>query len=1053
MKTSLHKKISVLIMIILIFVSVSLLWLTSSSSGLHWTFEKAKTYLPGNLTVESFDGSLLSTINASGIKYQIDENIFKAEKITLLLNLSSLLLASIDIDKLNIQNLHINLATTDNKNTPVTLPDIFIPWRVSLSDVNITNININQNEQSFKLNEIKLNASALLSHINIKALSITNDEFMLNIKGSLKPVKNYTHKLNTNWRVTLPSSIVLTGQGKIKGSVDKTYIQQKIDGPLKASLSAEVNDLTNQISWQATTDVSDINPALFWPDWHGTLQAKLISHGQIKNNQITSDLTIEKLTGTLRDHPVLLQSQLNWNNDTLSIKNLNLKSASAVFNATGHMDSKLKIDWSLSATDLAELHTNAHGQLTAKGKLRGTIELPVIDAIFSGQALSLENNQVDIISGNIHTDIFSWKETTLDVTAQSISYQGYQLDTLNIDANMKQLRATARSNDLDASIKVKGNINDNAWQGKVVEANIISKQHGNWSLKSPALFNLKQDEISLAQVCLIKQNAHVCTDFQNKNESWNTHLNISQLPLKLFSSWLPPDLKLEGVANASAEVNFNAHDKLTAKAKVSLPPGSLSYPLANEKRGNWNYHNGTIDILLDQQGLKASSEIPMQNGDHLKANFSLPGLRSLTPVDNQSLHLDARLHLQDPAFISTLVPEAQDINGQLNLIVSADGTLAQPKLYSEITLQNGSMQIPRLGLSINNINFKSQTDDTQNINFKLTGNSGEGRLELKGKTLLNKELGWPTSITIKGDSFEISQTPEAKATASPDLQITVKHHKIDINGQVHFPYAKLQPRDFTTAAHVSDDAVIIGHDKPVDEKWAIHSKIRLTLGERVNFYGFGFEGRFTGNLLLENEPGQLTKATGEITSPEGRYRAYGQRLDVEHGRLIYTGSPISNPGLDIRAVRNTGEVVAGIKVRGSLNKPEVEIFSVPAMGQTDALSYLLLGHPIDSSTSEEGAMITKAALALSLSTGDYVARILGEEFGIDEMRIENSNDGDQASLIIGRYLSPKLYVSYGIGLIETVNTINLRYQISDNWQLKGESGERQSADLLYIFER
>jgi len=69
------------------------------------------------------------------------------------------------------------------------------------------------------------------------------------------------------------------------------------------------------------------------------------------------------------------------------------------------------------------------------------------------------------------------------------------------------------------------------------------------------------------------------------------------------------------------------------------------------------------------------------------------------------------------------------------------------------------------------------------------------------------------------------------------------------------------------------------------------------------------------------------------------------------------------------------------------------------------------------------------------------------------MRIENSNDGDQASLIIGRYLSPKLYVSYGIDLIETVNTINLRYQISDNWQLKGESGERQSADLFYIFER
>ena len=221
-----------------------------------------------------------------------------------------------------------------------------------------------------------------------------------------------------------------------------------------------------------------------------------------------------------------------------------------------------------------------------------------------------------------------------------------------------------------------------------------------------------------------------------------------------------------------------------------------------------------------------------------------------------------------------------------------------------------------MGLSVSNITFKGQTDDEQKINFELTGNSGDGQLELKEKTLLNKEMGWPTSLTNKSDSFEISQMPEAKATASPDLQITVKHHNIDING-------KVQPRNFTTAAHVSGDAVIIGDEKPVDEKWSIHSKIRLTLGDRVSFYGFGFEGRFTGNVLFENEPGQLIKATGEITTPEGRYRTYGQRLDVEHGRLINTGSPISSPRLDIRAIRNTGDVVAGIKDRGSFGlKPE-----------------------------------------------------------------------------------------------------------------------------------
>ncbi len=98
-------------------------------------------------------------------------------------------------------------------------------------------------------------------------------------------------------------------------------------------------------------------------------------------------------------------------------------------------------------------------------------------------------------------------------------------------------------------------------------------------------------------------------------------------------------------------------------------------------------------------------------------------------------------------------------------------------------------------------------------------------------------------------------------------------------------------------------------------------------------------------------------------------------------------------------------------------------------------------------------MMANAALALGLSGGDQIARSIGDRFGFDEMRIESDSTGDQASLVVGRYLSPRLYVGYGIGLIESINTFNLRYQISDRWQLEAESGTDQGADLFYRFER
>jgi len=403
--------------------------------------------------------------------------------------------------------------------------------------------------------------------------------------------------------------------------------------------------------------------------------------------------------------------------------------------------------------------------------------------------------------------------------------------------------------------------------------------------------------------------------------------------------------------------------------------------------------------------------------------------------------------------IEALLPEVQDLKGAITLNLAANGTLAEPRLSGEAHLLDGALRIPRLGLNINQLELNGQSQSFEKFSFDLKAHSGDGDLIITGQTTLSASKGWPSEISIKGETFEVSRIPEAQIQISPDLKVNIQNRKIEIQGDIHIPYAKLQPKDITTAARVSDDVKIVGDTRPTDDNWLLDTRIRLTLGERVHFYGFGFEGRLEGNLLLEDIPGNLTKATGEISIPEGRYRAYGQRLEIELGRLLFTGGSLTNPGLDLRAVRHVGNITAGLKVRGSLNQPQLELFSTPAMGQTDALAYLLLGAPIDNASGEQGAMMAKAALALSLSGGDHLARTLGDRFGLDEMRVEGSDTGEQASLVVGRYLSPKLYVSYGVGLVEAFNTLTLRYKITDKWQLKAESGEYQGADILYTIDR
>jgi translocation and assembly module TamB len=186
---------------------------------------------------------------------------------------------------------------------------------------------------------------------------------------------------------------------------------------------------------------------------------------------------------------------------------------------------------------------------------------------------------------------------------------------------------------------------------------------------------------------------------------------------------------------------------------------------------------------------------------------------------------------------------------------------------------------------------------------------------------------------------------------------------------------------------------------------------------------------------------------------DGTFGAFGQRLEIETGRLIYTGGPLENPGLEIRAVRRVDQVTAGALVRGTLQQPEISVYSDPPMPRAEALSYLTLGRSLSDLQSGEQRTVNQAANSLALSGGNVIAQDLGRRLGFDDVSVSADDDGQGASLVVGRYIGGGVYVGYGLGLFDTVNTLRLRYQINQRLSLEATSGEEQAADLFYTFER
>jgi translocation and assembly module TamB len=413
--------------------------------------------------------------------------------------------------------------------------------------------------------------------------------------------------------------------------------------------------------------------------------------------------------------------------------------------------------------------------------------------------------------------------------------------------------------------------------------------------------------------------------------------------------------------------------------------------------------------------------------------------------------VQAALQLTDiPADIVTrFIPEMARAQGKLLADLKLSGTLGEPCLSGQANWQDGNVIIPDLGITVADIRAQLQSQHSNKIEFLLQARSGEGNIQLTGSTLLDPAQGWPTKISMQSERMEVANIPEALILIDSKVSISMQGSDINIDGDVSVPLARLRPRGLPEGTQgLSRDVVMVDTEENNEFlKWRVTTRVRVTLGELVDFDGFGVNGRLRGSLLLIDEPGKLVLGRGDIRIEEGIYRLKGQDLQIRRGRLIFADTFIDDPGIDVDAIREIDTVKVGVRLKGTLRQPQLTIFSEPTMAESEALSYLILGYLPESGSSTESDSIRKNAAAMGLLAGDILSQEIGARIGLDEMRVDVGDTAEKTALVMGKYLSPRLYVRYFSGLVESSNIVQLRYRISDRVQIQTEGGYRGSQSI------
>ena len=242
---------------------------------------------------------------------------------------------------------------------------------------------------------------------------------------------------------------------------------------------------------------------------------------------------------------------------------------------------------------------------------------------------------------------------------------------------------------------------------------------------------------------------------------------------------------------------------------------------------------------------------------------------------------------------------------------------------------------------------------------------------------------------------------------------------------------------------------MVGPTEQVEkDPFRVTSEITLTLGDKVTIETYGLSGHVNGSITERTQPGEPTRATGELQVKDGQYTALARKLDIERGRLIFSGGLLVDPAVDIRAVKEFPDVKAGVNVRGTLREPRLSFFSEPSIPQSQIVSLLLAGGSLQSAQDQDRAGTPGATQEVAGQAAALLVSQLGSKLGIPDISVE-SDLSNETSLVLGKYLSPRLYVSWGVSLTEAINTFKMRYTIDDRWTVKTEAGKESSADLVY----
>ncbi|WP_346298833.1 translocation/assembly module TamB domain-containing protein, partial [Halomonas sp. BM-2019] len=852
--------------------------------------------------------------------------------------------------------------------------------------------------------------------------------------------------------------------------------------PLSLSLAGGSVITRGRVDWaealavEAVARLDRVEPGRFVEGLDGRLDGDL--EARFAQTAEGWSLAVPRLAiaGELQGLPLALDARLAGDSEMRwQIETLDFRQGDNRLTAAGRVsEAAIDLAGELDLPALESLHEALSGTLAGRFTAAGTLEAPQLELSLGGDDLAFADNRLAAL--RLNADVSGLEDPSLEVLLElerlNAAGQRFSEITLALDGRLSAHRLTleaqaGRGMPLSrAALALEGGLDAarERYRGELLPLEVDS-DFGDLRLVQALAFdaNLPAGSVAMQPFCLRReQGGELCLvdPLQASADSGGARLALRDLPMTLLEEWVPEEWTLEG----ASELDLVAEWRQGGSA--------------------W------------QAELRLASDLALEGLDAYGQPWSLPASRLVAEVSASQARAEVDLALElAQAGDVRLVLGIDDpvgagrLEGRLTLealqleryrALMAGMETLEGRLDGDITI-GGTTQVPTLdgrlglaGLRVRGADVPLEVRDGE-VAVELAGDQGriqgfiaaeEGRLAIRGDAAWPSPDDWRIAVDLDGREQPLLAVLPAfgRLRLAPDLRIRAQPDRLQVRGNVRVPWARLEIGELpASAVSPSPDEIIIeradvepGEDAAqalARAGMAVDVQIELRLGPDMQLAAYGLESGLAGTLEVRQQSGPV-QLFGDVNLVDGRFRAYGQDLLIREGQLLFSGPP-DQPLLSFEAIRNPNVtqdgVIAGLRVTGTADEPQLRVFSEPAMDEVRALSYLLRGRaPADGDT--DGAL-TQALIGLTLGQTGGAVGAIGEAFGISDLALETAGVGDESQVVVAGQLTDDLRISYGVGVFSPIAELTLRYTLWRNLYLQAVSGAAQAVDLVYTFSR